>query len=216
MPCLVMGVSGLREKTEWCHLRWYNADEPGDCPRVLLIGDSIVLGYHEVVSSRLRDTANLAVLTTSKAIDDPSLITETEYVFDGYEFDVVQFNNGLHGWHVADADYERHLMNYTEHIRQLSPRSTLIWTSTTPVTEPHDVNQIDHDMNERVIRRNRIASGVMTKCGVAVNDLYGLVLNRPELRHEDGLHYNDAGQEVLGQAVADLCVKWLGNTVIRG
>ena len=57
-----------REKIEWCEMRWFNADDDS-LPRVLLIGDSIVIGYSGKVQELLAGIANVARLATSKCIE---------------------------------------------------------------------------------------------------------------------------------------------------
>lgn len=37
----------IREEVEWCNIRWFDGADTGK--RVLLIGDSITLGYGNVV-----------------------------------------------------------------------------------------------------------------------------------------------------------------------
>ena len=39
---------------------------------------------------------------------------------------------------------------------------------------------------------------------IPVHDLFGLVIDRPELFSKDGVHFNAAGQRVLGERVAQL------------
>jgi len=48
-----------------------------------------------------------------------------------------------------------------------------------------------------------MAAQVMTSLGIPINDLYRVVEHRPDIRVADGLHYELAGQILLGDAVAD-------------
>ena len=64
---------------------------------MLLIGDSITQGYYGQVAERLKGKASVARLTTSKSVGDPALLAEVALVLGQCRFDVVHFNNGLHG-----------------------------------------------------------------------------------------------------------------------
>ena len=62
----------IREEVEWCNIRWFDGADTGK--RVLLIGDSITLGYGNVVCEKLKEKQiHTAWLCTSKSIDNPSL-----------------------------------------------------------------------------------------------------------------------------------------------
>jgi len=62
-----------RESTEWCRFYWYNTENT-TLPRVLLIGDSIVVGYNEKVVKRLEGKATVAFFSTSKCVGDPATL----------------------------------------------------------------------------------------------------------------------------------------------
>lgn len=59
------------------------------------------------------------------------------------------------------------------------PHATLIWSTTTPVRPPDNLQQLS-TRTERVIARNRIAAEIMQDRGILTNDLYGLVANQPD------------------------------------
>ena len=193
----------VREYTEWCRLHWSSAPDTSR-PRVLLIGDSIVVGYHGEVSKLLKGKANVDMLATSKCIADPAFLKETELATEGYDHDVIHFNNGLHGWHVTEEEYASHLARYVKQLRRLAPKAKLIWGSTTPVSVSRDPTKLSPQKNPRVIRLNRIAADVMQANHIPINDLYGLVVGKADLRAADGFHYNRKGHAVQGKAVAEM------------
>jgi len=195
-------MNHVREDIEWCNFRWDHAPDT-TLPRVLLIGDSIVVGYREVVSGRLEGVANVDMLATSKCITDPALVRETRFVMEEYEHAVIHFNNGLHGKHLSDEQYEAGLREYVRTLRQLS-NARLVWASSTPVAKAGDPAALHEERNPQVLSRNRIAAEIMKEHGIPVHDLYGLVVGRPELRvgGADLAHYNADGQAVQGEAVA--------------
>jgi len=188
-----------REKIEWCDMRWFNADD-NSLPRVLLIGDSIVVGYSTKVQEQLDGTANVARLATSKCICDKALIKELDYAFWDYKYEVVHFNNGLHGWSFTEEDYADSFPVFFDHLKQLAKDAALIWGSSTPLRYRDNREQLDAERNPRVLARNRIAQQFLSEHNVIINDLYGLMVEHPELC-TDGAHFNSDGYTIMANAV---------------
>ena len=92
-----------RENIEWCNI-WIPDTQEANLPRVLLIGDSITGGYGPKVADALKGQASVARLTTSKSLGDPALLAEVALVLGQCRFDVVHFNNGLHGWGYCEEE----------------------------------------------------------------------------------------------------------------
>ncbi len=198
------------ENIEWCNIRWEHTNDKTR-PRVLLIGDSITLGYSGVVKERLKGKANVDVLATSKAIDNPALLKEVAYAIEGYRHAVIHFNNGLHGWHVNAADYEKGLRALVAKLRELAPQAKLIWATTTPVPSRRQGEKLDPQRNAVVMERNAAAARVMKENGVAVNDLYALVVDDLEnlSANKGNVHYNEKGRRLEGEAVANAILRAL-------
>lgn len=95
----------FRQQIEWVNFRWDHAPDTSR-PRVLLIGDSIANGYHGPVSASLKDRFNVDLLATSKCVADPAFVRETRFAMEEYSHALIHFNNGLHGGHLTDAEYE--------------------------------------------------------------------------------------------------------------
>lgn len=199
-----------RETIEWCNLRWENTNDP-KLPRVLLIGDSISVGYGGVVKERLKGKANVDTLATSKAISDPGWLKETSYAIEGYRHAVIHFNNGLHGGHVTAQDYESSLRDYIKKLRELAPQAKLIWANTTPVPSSQKGVALDEKGNATALTRNAIAGKVMKEAGIPINDLYGLVVGNIEklTASKGNVHYNGKGKTLQGEAVVDAILKAL-------
>lgn len=89
-------VPADREGIEWCDI-WISHANETNLPRVLLIGDSITRGYYSEVEKRLARKAFVARLTTSAYLTDPMLNQQIALVLDNTRFDVIHFNNGMHG-----------------------------------------------------------------------------------------------------------------------
>ena len=176
---------------DWANI-WIPEATGTKLPRVLLIGDSITAGYGGKVNESLKGKASVAQLATSKSVGDPVLLVEVALVLDQCRFDVVHFNNGLHGWDYSEAEYEKHFPELIATIRKHAPRAKLIWATTTPMRKPKDLSVVAEN-TKRVQARNKIAEGIVSTEGIAVDDLYGLVKDHTDYWSPDGVHFNAKG-----------------------
>jgi len=196
-----------REGTEWCDIWIANANKT-DLPRVLLIGDSVTRGYSSAVDKELAGKAYVARLATSRCVGDPVLLAEVAAVLVGTTFDVIHFNNGLHGvGSVSEAEYAKFLPELLAHIRKLAPKAKLIWASCTPWHVAGNFSAFDVN-NAHVLERNKIAAELMAREGIPVDDLYTMVASHPEWS-SDVLHYNAKGTAAEGAQVAAEVLKLL-------
>jgi len=187
-----------RENTEWAILRWEHATDT-TLPRVLLVGDSISNGYTPHVRELLQGRAYADLLATSKSVCDPAFLLELALATDGYEHAVIHFNNGLHGGHLTDAQYEAGLRRMVATLRELAPQAALVWgNSTSAVSWPE--KQLDPTKNGVVLRRNEIAARVMDELGVPIDDLYAAIVDHCDW-HRDALHFNAEGYAALAASV---------------
>lgn len=196
-----------REGTEWCNIWMPNANKH-DLPRVLLIGDSVTQGYGPDVEKQLAGKAYVARLATSRCVGDPVLHAELSAVLGADSFDVIHFNNGLHGiGAVSEKEYAEFLPQMLAHIRQFAPKAKLIWANSTPSHVNGKFEQLAPN-NANVTERNRIAAELMAKEGIPLDDLYALMLPHPECC-ADGLHYKAEGKAMQGAQVATEVLKLL-------
>jgi lysophospholipase L1-like esterase len=207
--CLVLACSpfGLadeprvvREKIEWLDV-WVPDANAHDLPRVLLVGDSITRGYGPEVERLLKGKASVARLATSKSVGDPGLLAEVSLVLGQYHFDVIHFNNGMHGWGYTEEEYARHFPELVETLRKGAQGSRLIWATTTPVREANNLEQLS-PRTERVKERNRIAGQVAGRQKIPVDDLFALVRDHPEYYAKDGVHFGPKGVAAEAAQVA--------------
>jgi len=206
-PSFASAEEPVRERIEWIDIWVTNADKE-NLPRVLFVGDSIARGYFSVAEKQIGGKANCARLTTSKCVSDPSFADELKLLLGQYDFDVIHINNGLHGWGYTEEQYREGLLKCLETIQEHAPDSQLIWAMTTPMRDTSDLQKFG-ERNPRVIARNEIAATIMKAREIPTNDLYGLVEQRPELTSKDGVHFNEAGRQAQGAAVAESALKHL-------
>lgn len=187
------------ESIEWCDV-WISHANETNLPRVLLIGDSIARDYYPLVEKRLEGRAYVARLATSRFISDPVLLGEIALVLDNTKFDVIHFNNGMHGWQHTEAEYKRAFPKLLETIRAHAPHAKLIWATTTPLRQAQPGNASDPS-DERIAARNAIALADVEGKDIVVDDLNVLVRRHPEY-HSDNVHFNAGGIRIEADQVA--------------
>src|SRR5277367_3651479 len=118
-----------RESIEWCDI-WISHANETNLPRVLLIGDSITRAYYPDVEKNLAGKAYVGRLSSSAFISDPALLKQIEMVLNEYKFDVIHFNNGMHGWQHGEKEYEQAFTQFLQAIQKCAPKAKLIWANT--------------------------------------------------------------------------------------
>jgi GDSL-like Lipase/Acylhydrolase family len=191
-----------RESIEWCDIWISHADET-NLPRVLLIGDSISRDYYPGVERRLAGKAYVGRLSTSAFISDPALLQEIKMVLGSYKFDVIHFNNGMHGWQHSETEYQQVFPKFLKTIQEYAPGAKLIWATTTPlkVSPKLPSNNQTQATDERIAARNTIALKFVQAKGIPVDDLNALVRGHPEY-HSDNVHFNARGIDLEAAQVA--------------
>jgi hypothetical protein len=191
-----------RESIEWCDIWISHADET-NLPRVLLIGDSITRAYYPEVEKHLDGKAYVGRLSSSAFISDPVLLKQIEMVLTQYKFDVVHFNNGMHGWQHSETEYEQAFPKFVKTIRKFAPNATLIWADTTPLKVSPNLPADNHTQatDERILTRNAIALKFVQAQGIPVDDLNTPMQGHPEF-HSDNVHFNDQGIALQSAQVA--------------
>ena len=191
-----------RENKEWSNMWWENADKTNE-KRFLLIGDSITNSYRSHVQNNL-EGISVDMLATSKALDDAMLYKELEYMLSQYDYKLIHFNNGLHGWHLDITMYKSSYEKLIEFLKK-SSGSKIILATSTPVTKINNPNEFDDKKNDIVIKRNKVVTSLGNIYSLNINDLYDKMIDRPKLRSNDGYHYNEQGCEYQGKIVAKTC-----------
>lgn len=198
-----------REDIEWSDF-WWSHEPDTSKPRVLFIGNSISRGYYSAISTKLSGKANCDRYATSRSIEDPALFRETKMAMGKYHHVVIHFNNGLHGWHLTNEQYEKGLRKYVKFLKSKKSKGCrLIYSLTTPYPSMEPGQKLDPVKNQVVMNRNRIARKIMDENGITVIDLYGLM--EPELEKYSGskgnVHYNNEGYDRLAVRISNEILK---------
>ena len=190
-----------RESIEWCDI-WISHANETNLPRVLLIGDSITRAYYPEVEKRLEGKAFVGRLASSAFVSDPALIAQIKMVLGEYKFEVIHFNNGMHGWQHSEKEYEQAFATVLKTIQIYAPNAKLIWASTTPLkvspTLPPD-NQTQAT-DERIAARNAIVAEIAAGRNIPGDDLNSPMCGHPEY-HSDNVHFNSQGIQIQAAQV---------------
>lgn len=174
-------------------------------PNVLLIGDSISIGYTLAVRRILKERANVHRIGENGGPTSNGVEKLDAWLGSG-RWDVIHFNFGLHDikrmdggqWQVPLHRYGENLSRMTRRMKQTGAK--LIFATTTPVPEGRlNPPRIPGDE----VRFNEAALDVMKREGVAVNDLYAHA--KPNLEAWQlpaNVHFNETGYRKLAEQVA--------------
>jgi acyl-CoA thioesterase-1 len=187
------------------------AEVPG-LPRVLIIGDSISIGYTPFVKELFNGRANIIHAPGNNASTVVGLSSLDAWL-GPKPWDVIHFNWGLHDLKYIDAQtkmtdvaagkqwvpvdqYEKNLRALVQRLKKTGAR--LVWCSTTPIPEG-----VKGRVPGDEVIYNAAALRVMQAEGVPVDDLYAFTKpQRDTVGRPKDVHYTDAGYRVLAGAVA--------------
>ena len=190
-------------------------------PRVLLIGDSISIGYTLPTRELLKGKVNLHRIPTNGG----PTIKGLQYIeswLGEKKWDVIHFNWGLHDLkhmgpngenlfpkekggkvQVSLEDYEKNLDRLVLRLKKTGAR--LIWRNTTPVP-PGSKGRYVGDS----IRYNAAAERVMIRHGVPTHDLFTMSRERmKEIMLPANVHYTKDGSKALAESVAKIILQAL-------
>lgn len=200
--CVLAGPAAaqvIRENIEWLDVWMPNTNDHA-LPRVLLIGDSITRGYGKQVEAGLKDKAYVARLATSKSLGDPMLPEQVALVLREQSFDLIHFNNGMHGDGYSEDAYAAALPEMLATLRRYAPHARIILATTTDVRERDHLERVA-PKTERVVRRNEMVAAFAKREKLPMDDLFAVVRDHPEYHAADGVHFNEKGYAALAEQV---------------
>ncbi|MEC9475470.1 MAG: SGNH/GDSL hydrolase family protein [Planctomycetota bacterium] len=191
------------------------ADDPvKELPKVLIIGDSISIGYTPFVEEQLREKA-MVIHNPGNAQHTGTGLKKIDAWLGEKKWDVIHFNWGL--WDLCYRDPPGSLkrgkkngkvtftpQQYGKNLEKLIVRlkktgAKLIWASTTKVPEGEPGRKVGDD-----IRYNAVARKLMKKYRIPVTDLHAASSQFPaELFRAPGdVHFKPEGRRKLARLVA--------------
>lgn len=175
-------------------------DVPG-LPRVLLIGDSISMGYTLPVRKLLEGKANVHRIPVNGGPTTNGLANLQKWLGDS-QWDVIHFNWGLHDNKLIDGKHQVPLDQYEKNLRELvtqlqATKAKLIWCSTTPVPEGADNRVADEST-----KYNAVAKTIMDEAKIPIDDLHAFALPLlSKIQLPKNVHFTPAGSEELARQV---------------
>ncbi len=195
-------------------------DDP-KLPRVLVIGDSISMNYHESAKAALAGVANYHrnegnCFSTAHGVLNMELWLGN-YHEKGLQWDVIQFNHGLHDlkqvYDAASESFGEYAVPIEEYKANLEKEiaimkrtgARLIWCSTTPVPNSNKGTYARRKGASAVF--NQAAMEVMRKHpDIIINDLCQVVDDSPVFdnwrKGVDVHFYQEVEQKLLGASVS--------------
>lgn len=195
----------ILEYAEWCDYWWENAPEQSK-PRVLLVGDSVTRAYRPFVNEYLKQDILADMAASSRALDNPAFLKELLYILKESDriYQLIHFNNGLHGQHMTTGEFDAHFRLVLDTIREHTEAGIILATCT-PVYE----ESYDNAYNELSIARNQCIMAYAKEHNIPVNDIYHLTYDKADLRLPDGLHFNEQGARLQAGQVAGMIMDYM-------
>ena len=194
---------------------FHNPVDDPKLPRVLLIGDSISIGYTPRVRKLLNGEANVHRPKSNcrwSAYGDENIL---QWVGDE-KWELIHFNFGLWDWYGWKQENKSTPESYAKSLERIvnklkSSGAKLVFAVTTPPCIGPEKKVKFIVSRERAEEFNRLALAVMKKHGVVINDLYS-VIGKDRAKYqlgENDVHYNDAGRDLLAAQVSKVITKEL-------
>lgn len=199
-----------------------------DLPNVLILGDSISIGYTKLVREILEGQANVSrpMRENGKPLNCQGTTNGVKHIDDWLsvsKWDVIHFNFGLHDLkhvdpetgrnsnnpdHPQQAGIKQYEKNLKEIVKKLiASNAKLIFATTTPYPDKPIGPLRRSDQAEKY---NKVALKIMKKNEIIVNDLYGYVLPKmEELQLPNNVHFTKSGSVYLAEKVAAEMTKLL-------
>lgn len=191
-------------------------------PKVLIIGDSISIGYTPFVKEMLAGVAEV-YHNPGNAEHTGTGLAKIEQWLGNESWDVIHFNWGL--WDLCyrsnidnpgnkdkiNGTLTHTLKEYRENLEKLVSRlrqtgARLIFATTTPVPEG-EPGRIAGDE----IKYNKVALEVMSKYQVPINDLHSWILPKMDnyQKAPGDVHFTEEGYRYLARRVGQMIVQAL-------
>lgn len=187
--------------------------------KVLLLGDSIRMGYDEYVKEILKDKCEVFYDDIDNGRFAAYTLWQVNQFFKNFgKFDVVHWNNGywdmniespmIEAMHPVD-EYIHFLKRIILEIQRNG--AEIIFATTTPILEQGSAMdntgtgiKINYN-NDWVIKYNDAAKKLMLEKNITVNDLYTLMLQDKNVyKSEDRLHLTEEGYRICAEQAARL------------
>ncbi len=189
-------------------------EKPAELPRVLLLGDSIRIGYAPLVAKKLDGIAVVIHPGMENCADTPTTLKGLDKWLGDRPIQVIHLNCGLHDLKFDKATqkhqvpvemYQENLKAIVTRLKKVTPN--VLFANTTPIIDDrHAARKAAFDRTEAdVVKFNIAATATMRELDIPVNDLHRIVYDGDvtKMLGKDGTHYTPEGYDRLADAVAD-------------
>ena len=191
--------------------------------KIVLLGDSIRMGYDKYVKEALREVAEVYYPNDNCQYTPHTLRFVHEWKAKGGwpdDVDLVHWNAGL--WDVLELFgdepitsidyYGEAIFRIHKRLRMLFPKAKLVFATSTAVLERLMKPEFARH-NATIERYNARAIEALADTDEVINDLYTLTRNAPDEYHSDFVHYyTDGGTALIGNKVLSVIAAELGIT----
>lgn len=187
--------------------------------KVLLLGDSIRMGYDDYVKELLKDQCEVYYDAEDNGRFASYTLWQANQMFKKYgKFDVVHWNNGYWDMNIEAPMTEEFtpIPEYAHMLKRIiklcKANSTfVVFATTAPLPKPihaTDNSGTGAEMcydNNSVVKYNQTAFEVMKKEKVLVNDMYSLLLrDKNYYKCDDNLHLSEEGYQVCAEQIVKI------------
>lgn len=177
---------------------------------VMLLGDSLRMGYQPIVTKLLEGKANVSGPEENGRWAGYTLNSFRFWIPSLPKPDVIHWNNGL--WDLGDdynlgrpfslpGEYESALERMVTVIGKIFPEAIIIMATTMPTDNPD---------TSGIIEYNKILKDVAKRHNIPVNDLFPLVDGHTDtLICPDHIHLTKEGFDMVGARVAQVIEKYI-------
>lgn len=215
-----------REPAEWTNFS-VRQSTGQEMKRVLLLGDSISVGYGDFVQEELSNY-HIDRLNTSEGTHHPNLYRMLQILLTQYHYDVIHMNIGIHVHGVDTQEYGMNLRRLFQWIRMNSPETKIVFATTTsasrkreqitkteyknfklgdrnPLTESRDQEEYYYSPEDSALYKelNDTAKKVCREYQISVNDLFDVCVSL-DLPKADVVHFKKEGYRELAKAAAKI------------
>jgi len=198
-------------------------------PRILVIGDSISMGYRPYITEHFKGKAYVDYWVgggwlNPKEFDeqDPKIERAFKGVLSQGPYDVVSWNSmTLHMWepHQPGRCPEGSIVSNFTHmvafLKKTAPNTKFIWIRCTPwrAIQPDGTQTLEGPFNQRMVTYNGIVDTVMRKEGIPEVDLYAIAekqMHTLPKGWKDCLHWGPEVSKLFADAIIKEIVTQLG------
>lgn len=192
--------------------------DKSEVKKVVLIGDSIRIGYQSFVTEDLKNLASVYGPEQNGGTSE-NILKNIDRWIPSENLDVIHLNCGLHDIKVEkDTDInqiplEDYIRNLKEIFKNLKKKSKVVIWATSTIIDENSHNKIKpfYRFFDDLEKYNQASILVAKEFNIPVNNLYEFSENIKNLLTDDGVHFTEEGYKLLGEKVSSFIKKFLYN-----